>query len=109
MKLLIILGILALFIALLYWRLRPYIFVIRRMLGMIREARKVNVAGATEPTRTASRTGEKLLRCAVCETWVPATRALTLRSSAAVYCSHACLERAAESAQPRRKSATKRW
>jgi hypothetical protein len=95
LKYLIITGVLAIiFYALLYWRLRPYIATLRRILGIIREMR--SVSEPREPSRrAASEAGERLLRCDACGIWVPAPRAIKLRGSSSSYCSHACLENAA--------------
>ena len=56
------------------------------------------------PRRKAA-ANERLLRCAACGTWMPASRAVSLRAGA-TYCSHACLERAADSPHKARKSAS---
>ena len=99
MKYLIVLGILSIiFYALLYWRLRPYIATIRRILGIVREMRSVNAS--RQPSHPAGgETGESLTRCDACGIWTPSARAITLRGSAASYCSHACLENAATSSR----------
>lgn len=106
-KLLIALFLLSLVGFFVYWRLRPYIRLARRFFGAVREARRVaeqrgagggggNVAGG----RQARRVGGPLARCPVCATWFPPERAVTFRGDPSKYCSHACLERAAE--RPRR-------
>jgi hypothetical protein len=104
--------ILALFAAvafLVYWRLRPYVRGARRLLGLLREVRQMQRGAAPggSPQQQASpkkAANEKLRRCAACGTWMPASRAVSLRGGA-TYCSHACLERAAD--MPRaRKSAS---
>jgi hypothetical protein len=106
------LFILALFAAvafLIYWRLRPYIRGLRRFLGVLREVRRMRTPGMphgvpreASPKKAA---GEKLLRCAACGTWMPASRAVSLRGGT-TYCSHACLERAADAPRRARKSAS---
>ena len=116
MKYLIILGLLVLIGGLIYWRIRPYIIVVRRVLGVLRGAQITGVLRdeaadfSRRPTeaRTGSRgtSGEKLTRCAACGTWLPASRALTLRHSTVSYCSPACLERSATSSPRTRKSAS---
>ncbi|HEX8920324.1 MAG TPA: hypothetical protein VF766_02530 [Pyrinomonadaceae bacterium] len=95
MKLLIIFGVLAFIFLLIYLRLRPYIRMARQMFGV---ARGVRGAMRQEPAAaaTTNRAGNKLVRCDACGTWSPSSRALRLRSSSASYCSHACLESAAE-------------
>ncbi|HEX8649397.1 MAG TPA: hypothetical protein VF708_01045 [Pyrinomonadaceae bacterium] len=104
MKYLIILGVLSIiFYALLYWRLRPYIATIRRILGIVREMRSVNAP--SQPSRPAGgEAGESLTRCDACGIWTPSACAISLRGSAASYCSHACLENAATGS--RRKTAS---
>jgi hypothetical protein len=94
LKLLIIFGILAVIFLLIYLRLRPYIRMARKMFGV---ARDVRGAMRQEPIVSSARgAGDKLLRCDACGTWIPSSRAVRLRSSNAAYCSHTCLESAAE-------------
>ena len=77
--------------AVVYMRLRPYINIARRALGFVRDARRMSAPDA--PPRTQGAGGGKLVRCASCGTWLPASRALTFRASpAAAYCSRECLE-----------------
>ncbi|HEX7316684.1 MAG TPA: hypothetical protein VF297_22470 [Pyrinomonadaceae bacterium] len=110
MKYLIVLALFAAVAFLVYWRLRPYIRGVRRFLGMVREVNRMRAPGAhpggfpqqSSPKKAAN---EKLLRCAACGTWMPASRAVSLRGGAS-YCSHACLERAADAPQRARKSAS---
>lgn len=110
MKYLIVLALFAAVAFLVYWRLRPYIRGVRRFLGVVREANRMRAPGVTHggspqqssPKRTAN---EKLLRCAACGTWMPASRAVRLRGGAS-YCSHTCLERAADVPRQARKSAS---
>ena len=103
MKLLIVLAVLGVIFLLIYLRLRPYIRMARQMLGVAREVGRA--AGQTNVPSTAVRSaGDRLVRCAACETWVPASRALQLRSTSAAYCSTACLESRAEG--DRRKAAS---
>ncbi len=114
MKYLFVLILFALVLFLFYWRLRPYIRGLRRMLGVGREVNRVRAAAASatqsdlpgreRPQPTTPR-NEKLVRCAACGTWMPASRAVSLRSGA-TYCSHACLERAADAPPRARKSAS---
>ncbi|HEX5709300.1 MAG TPA: hypothetical protein VFX96_18500 [Pyrinomonadaceae bacterium] len=104
-KWLIVLGVLLLLGGLVYWRLRPYINLVRRFFGAVREARRVGeqrqARGASDmPGREPRRVGGRLARCPVCGTWFPPERAVTFRGDPAKYCSHSCLERAAE--RPRR-------
>jgi hypothetical protein len=94
---LILVGLILLF---LYRKLRPYLAVVRRLLGLVQDVRRM---GETfdRPQEQAER-NERLVRCAACHTWVPAARAVTPPSSKSSYCSHACLESMA--AAPRRKT-----
>lgn len=103
MKLLIILGILGVVFLLIYLRLRPFIRMAKQMFGVAREVRRVARDDGITPTRSSS-AGDRLVRCDACETWIPASRALKLRSSNAAYCSHACLESRAEGSK--RKAAS---
>jgi hypothetical protein len=95
LKLLIILGIFAVVLLLIYLRLRPYIRMARQMFGVANDVRRVV---REEPANASGRggAGDKLVRCDACRTWIPSSRAVKLRSSNASYCSHACLESAAE-------------
>ena len=96
MKPLIILGILAVIFLLLYLRLRPFIRMAKQMLGMARDVNRVMKQEAVPSSNQTGGTSDRLVRCNACETWIPASRAIKLRSSSAAYCSHACLELAAE-------------
>jgi hypothetical protein len=94
---------------LLYWRLRPYIRGLRRFIGALREVKRMREGGShgfpqqqASPKKAAN---EKLKRCAACGTWMPASRAVSLRGGA-TYCSHTCLERAADAPRHARKSAS---
>jgi hypothetical protein len=102
-KYLLILLLLAGLAGLIYWRLRPYIAMVRRFLGVVREVNRMRPpgAGADLPGREprATPTGQ-LVRCAVCGTWVAESGAVKLRGTRTTYCSHSCLERAADG--PRR-------
>ena len=109
MKYLIVLTLFAAVAFLVYWRLRPYIRGLRRLLGALREVKRMREGGApggfpqqSSPKKAAN---EKLRRCAACGTWMPASRAVRLRGGAS-YCSHACLERAADARQNSRKTAS---
>jgi hypothetical protein len=92
-----------------YWRLRPYIRAARRFLGVVREVNRVRTSAAQSDLPRQSRreaaSAERLVRCDACGTWLPASRAVSLRAGS-TYCSHACLERAADSPRTARKSAS---
>jgi hypothetical protein len=105
MKYLFLLALFTFVAVLAYRRARPYIAAARRVLGVFRDAQRLSSddrSGAPHPR--PKRAGEKLARCRVCGTWLPASRALTLRNSPDAYCSHACLERAA-AGEPAKKRA----
>jgi hypothetical protein len=96
LKYLLILLVISILFILLYRRLRPYIAAAQQMLGIVRDVRRMNSQQqSAEPLRRASASGERLLRCASCDTWVPTARALK-SSSGSSYCSRACLESATE-------------
>lgn len=116
MKYLIILLLFAVVVGYAYWRLRPYIRGARRLFGALRDVRRMQRGGASEfdlpkkkgevkKAKHAAALNERLVRCAACGTWTPASRAVSLNSGAS-YCSHACLERASDSPQTARKSAS---
>lgn len=96
MKYFVVALILGALCTIIYWRLRPYINLARRVLGAVRVARGMS-AGQQTPgaMRRKTNADERLLRCASCGTWFPASRALTLRATSSNFCSHACMERSA--------------
>lgn len=105
MKYLVILFLLLIFWAFILWRMRPYIEMARRVLGMMKDVRQVGQRDYAEPpARVAGEDGQKLVRCASCNTWIPASRAVRLRAQSAAYCSHECLERAADAPARARRS-----
>jgi len=97
MKYLLLLTLLAVAAALVYWRLRPYINMARGVLGFVRDSRRMSGQdiSAGPAARRAGQPAERLVRCASCGTWLPASRALAARSTSNVYCSRDCLERSA--------------
>jgi hypothetical protein len=107
LKFLLILGLLVTIAGLVYWRIRPYILMLRHALNVVRGVGQFNGAresSAATPRRAAT-ANEKLVRCSACGTWTPASRAVSLRSSTSSYCSAECLERAADSPRRANKSA----
>jgi hypothetical protein len=82
-----------------YWRLRPYLKMAGKVLGALRDVRRMSEGGRAEqaPPRQRQQQGggaaQKLVRCSSCGTWLPSTRALALRGSNATYCSQDCVER----------------
>ncbi|HKC64290.1 MAG TPA: hypothetical protein VKB86_11660 [Pyrinomonadaceae bacterium] len=95
MRLLLIIGVLAFILLLIYLRLRPYIIMARRMFSMAQGVNRAVRNGAASSTRERG-ADDHLLRCGSCGTWIPSSRAIKLRTSNIAYCSHACLENAAE-------------
>ena len=109
MKYLIVAIILGAFCTVVYLRLRPYINMARRMLGVVREARGMSAGQQTPDAMRRKRTdGERLVRCASCGTWFPASRALTLRATSSNFCSHACMERSAGAENSQRAAGNRR-
>ena len=110
MKYLLLLALFALVAGYAYWRLRPYIRGARRIFATLREVRRMqqgarasDAPGNSKPKAVAN---ERLVRCAACGTWTPASRAVRLGGGGATYCSHSCLERSADSPGRARKSAS---
>jgi hypothetical protein len=97
LKYVIVAVILGAFCTVIYLRLRPYINMARRVLGVFREARSMSAGQPTPDGMRQKKTAadERLVRCASCGTWIPASRALTLRATSSNFCSHACMERSA--------------
>jgi hypothetical protein len=106
LKYLIVALIIGAFFTIVYLRLRPYLNMARRVLGVVREARGMSAGGqgmpGSAPVRPKQASGERLVRCATCGTWLPASRALTLRATSSNFCSHACMERSAGETGTRR-------
>lgn len=102
-KYILILALLALVGWLVYHRLRPYIQTARRIFGTVRDMRAALDGQDTVRTGAHARAQpEKLERCASCDVWLPASRAIR-SSSDTIYCSRECLEqRAVENKQTRR-------
>ena len=109
LKYLFIILLLALAAFLAYRRLRPYIRGLRRLVGVVREVNRMRASAAQSDIPRAPgpkpAAAGRLVRCAACGTWMPASRAVSLRAGS-TYCSHACLERAADSPRKARKSAS---
>ena len=98
MKYAIILGVLAVIILLIYLRLRPYIALARRTLGVLREVQgavPIRPTAGPDAARENSAPADRLVPCASCGTWIPTVKAVTLRGTNQRYCSHSCLESAA--------------
>ncbi len=117
MKYIIFLSLLVIIAGFVYWRLRPYINAVRHVLNVVRGVRVEHVGeGRASPAADLKQNsrrgtspapaGGKLVRCQSCGIWLPASRAVALRSSTNSFCTYACLERAADHPQRTRKSAS---
>lgn len=110
MKYVLIITLLLALALFLYWRLRPYLKMASNVLGFVREVRRMSEGARQhqqqerQETPASSRRGagrtpgaadERLVRCSSCGTWLPASRAITLRGSNEAYCSRDCVERPA--------------
>ncbi len=98
MKYLLLLALLTFVGFLVYLRLRPYIAFARRVFGVVRTARSLNMNEPNAPApapHAPAQTNEALVLCAACGTWLPTSRALVFRATKAAYCSADCIERAA--------------
>jgi len=91
LKYLIIGTVISFVAAFLYLRLRPYLQLIRKVVGALNVSAEV----ATAP-RDRSPSKNRLVRCDSCGTWVPADRVLRLNSGLANYCSRECLANKAD-------------
>jgi hypothetical protein len=91
LKYLIIGAVLVLLLLLLYSKLHPYIKMLGKFLGTVRKiANAGSVAGVARPGKVDG----KLVKCVSCGTWVPAGRAVAIKTNSA-YCSTDCLEKSA--------------
>jgi hypothetical protein len=87
LKYLILAAIIGLLLALLIRRLLPFLRVAQ---GFIKAIQQIRSGAATSETSFGRKpqSQEKLLRCSVCGTWIPANRAIGGNSQ--VYCSDRC-------------------
>ena len=100
MKYLIIAVLVSIVFVLVYSRLRPYLKLMQKVV------RSLNVAAdlsATTASTQKSPSKNKLVRCERCGTWIPAERAMNLKSGLATFCSPECM--AKEPASKERKIA----
>ena len=88
MKVLLVIGLVALLFVLLYRRLRPYLKAVQNFLNTIRQFQQINTTQAGR--RRAEQQSEKLVHCETCGTWVPIGRAVSSGSSGAFFCSAEC-------------------
>ena len=79
-KYLIIGGLLSIIFVLVYSRIRPYLKLIQTVADSLNAPRE-----QTTPSVN------KLVRCDRCGTWVPADRAMKLKSGLTTYCSAECM------------------
>jgi hypothetical protein len=77
---------------LLYRRLRPYLQLLRQVVGAFTGTLAAAAQSQAEVRRDPQGSASKLVRCAACSTWVPLNRALQANSS--TYCSESCLLKA---------------
>jgi type II secretory pathway pseudopilin PulG len=97
LKYLVVIALVALLLALLLRRLRPYLRIVQEFIRTFRNLQQMSATG----TNPRNQQPEKLVCCETCGTWVPIGRALTTGSSDSVYCSTDCL-----SPNKRRKQTT---
>ncbi|PYS80286.1 MAG: hypothetical protein DMF70_11300 [Acidobacteria bacterium] len=88
LKVLLVIGLVALLFLLLYRRLRPYLRIVRNFLNSIRQFQQINASqtGRQKPEQQS----EKLVQCEACGTWVPIGRALSSGSTGPFFCSADC-------------------
>jgi hypothetical protein len=89
MKYLIIAALVSIVFVLVYARVRPYLKLIRKVAQSLNVVTDVTATAASSPQRTPSK--NKLVRCDKCGTWIPAERALKLKSGMATFCSPECM------------------
>ena len=100
MKYLIIAALVSIVFVLVYTRVRPYLKLAHKILQSLTAVTDIT---ATTASRQQTPSQNKLVRCESCGTWVPADRALKLKSGLATFCSTECM--AKEPASKERKIA----
>ena len=88
MKYLIIGALLSVIFVLVYFRVRPYLKLIQKVVEsfkVVGEVRSTTASSQKTPSKN------KLVRCGSCGTWIPAERALNLSSGLATFCSSECM------------------
>jgi hypothetical protein len=88
LKVLLVIGLVALLFLLLYRRLRPYLRIARNFLNSIRQFQQVSASQAAK--QKTGQQAEKLVHCETCGTWVPIGRALSSGSTGTFFCSAEC-------------------
>ena len=89
MKYLIVGALLSIIFVLVYSRVRPYLVLIQKVVESFKVVGEMNVSTTASTQKTPSQ--NKLVRCESCGTWIPAERALNLRSGLATFCSSECM------------------
>ena len=101
MKYLVIAVLVSIIFVLVYARVRPYLKLIQKIVQSFSVVTDINTSSIASNQKTPSR--NKLVRCDRCGTWIPAERALSLKSGLANFCSTECMEK--EPAANKRKIA----
>ena len=100
LKYLIIGSLLVLLLLFVYSRLHPYIKMLGKFVGTVRT---ITNAGSAANSAGPGSVDGKLVKCVSCGTWIPAGRAVGVKTNLA-YCSTDCLEKSA--AAQRHKAAS---
>jgi hypothetical protein len=91
MKYLVIGVLVSIVLVLVYARVRPYLKLIQKIVQSLNVVTEINTSAAAPNQKIPSR--NKLVRCDRCGTWIPAERALSLKSGLAHFCSAECMEK----------------
>ncbi len=92
LKYLIIGSLLVLLVVVVYSRLHPYIKMLGKFVGTVRT---IANAGSSASGSRPGRVDGKLVKCTSCGTWIPAGRAVGVKTNL-TFCSTECLEKSAE-------------
>jgi len=95
LRILFVLGLVLALALLVYRAVRPYLKLIRQFFQTVRHFQSV---GNSPPASGQQR--EKLIKCGICDTWIPQSRALAANS--VEYCSQDCLSRGALSGRKKK-------
>ena len=98
MKYLIIAVLVSIVFVLIYARVRPYLKLIGKIVQSLTAVADITT---TTASRADTRSENKLVRCESCGTWVPADRALKLKSGLATFCSTECMTKTPASKERR--------
>ena len=88
MKYLIIAALVSIVAVVVYARIRPYLKLIQKVAQSLNVV--TDISGTTASGQETPSTN-KLIRCDRCGTWIPAERALRLKSGLATFCSPECM------------------